>query len=248
MKIINNKTIILFISLSMIVLFSSFMNEILKYNHDISTVYKQNNDEYLGMLCYGKKFQNKWQFTYGSQSYGTFYGMYSRFGGSKKKIKTIDLTMINYKGQQNLAIDTVFQHNNEAKFVLITKGLQNNDTSNYSIKLNNHIKLKRNDPKSMKFYRVLIPFGDKSGYKDGILDSEFFKVVDATTGRTKFDPSEENEDALEGENICDFGELKDYLNKIFEPYEHPPFYCTELDATTVPGFKCIRSDALITYF
>jgi len=202
--------------------------------------------QYSASLCYNSYFSNTWQFIYGSQLYGTLFGIYAKFHGNEDTINSIEFQLRNYKGIINLGIETVFEHKNGYSYTVIIQGLSND--RHYPISLSKPISFSKNQCKEIKIYRFLIPFGFSKGFEGEVFDTEYFFREGFRTEDVAYFPKPGILDSYDDYQLDDYPGLHNYL---IENVKFPPNFPTPIDsniAALFPGFRCIRSNAIIASF
>jgi len=147
-------------------------------------------NNYLGTLDLLSDYENRNQFIYGSQLYGTFFGVYAFFkaeiiGKHEIKINKIVFNILNYKGPIDIGIDRA-EYNNQDKIIyLYVKALSDPraqfelDLSQASLPLT---LIKKGHPQfiygkdHLTFYRRLVKIdaNARNHTHNGVFDSEFY--------------------------------------------------------------------------
>jgi len=140
---------------------------------------------------------NRYQFVYASQSYGTFYGVYAQFIVNKDILIGAKFKLVNYKGILNIGLksvsyigiadqDIIYEEEEEEEDKIKTRTSINVPCLNFSIKVQafiknkeritdkincnlNDLKKDRNKEYYISVERTLIPFK----HNDFLFDTEF---------------------------------------------------------------------------
>ena len=118
------------------------------------------------------------QFLYGSQLYGTLFGIYGNFktvkNGNDMLIKEIDFQLINYKGMINIGFTpNKIVYNDDADKIFYLKVQEMQTERKHRCKLKDPIKITSGNRMPITFHRIVYPLQgfefpvDESGVKTG---------------------------------------------------------------------------------